>query len=83
MMSTKKIDFDLISSELEESGVEEIDLTESGMYKRAFRKFYYKQTNNITEDEDNTDDCDDIEDDEMEVDFSDSDLDIEDIEDDA
>lgn len=42
----------------DDCGVEEIDLTEGAMYKRAFKKFY-NMKDTIVEDEEN--DCQDIE----------------------
>jgi hypothetical protein len=74
----KNNSIDLLSSEFEDSGVEEIDLTEGAMYKRAFKKFYYKQKNKIlSEDEEN--DCEDIENEieDIELNISDEDVEIE------
>ena len=59
--------------------VEEIDLTESAMYKRAFKKFYFKEDEQINEDND----CQDIEEedeeeiDEEELEIEDKDIEIE------
>lgn len=71
--------FDTI--DLEESGVEEIDLSEGAMYKRAFKKFYFQQKKGKNMLEENEDyDCEDIEDDEDEIDEETLDLDEEDAE---
>lgn len=74
----KREPIDLLSIELADSGIEELDLSEGAMYKRAFKKFYYNQ-NNKAINEDEEDDCSDIEQeiDEVELDLKDEDIEIE------
>jgi hypothetical protein len=69
-----------ISADFDDNGIEEIDLTEGAMYKRAFKKFYFQQKKGkpIMEDEEN--DCDDIDEeeiDELVTDIEDEDVEIE------
>ncbi len=59
--------------------IEEIDLTEGAMYKRAFKKFYFKQKSGKMVNEDEND-CLDIEEDEEEIDEEDLEIEDEDIE---
>lgn len=69
----KRKPIDLLTLELEESGIEEIDLSESAMHKRMFKKFYSK-INVIDEDFD----CADIEDEEdVDVKLEDEDTEVE------
>jgi len=69
---------DLIIEPDDNNGVEEIDLSESAMKRRAFKKFYFQQKKgiNITEDED----CQDIEEDDGEIDEEELDIEDEDTE---
>lgn len=79
----KRDTIDILSVDLEESDceVEEIDLTESAMYKRAFKKFYYQQKKGKNMLEENEDyDCEDIEEDDEEIEEDELDLEDEDIE---
>jgi len=73
----KREPIDLLSIDLEDSGVEEIDLTEGAMYKRAFKKFYYKQKKKDMVNEDEENDCEDIEEEmDEELDLNDEDVEI-------
>lgn len=65
--------------EIEDIGVEEIDLSESAMYKRAFKKFYFKQKSGKAINEDEYD-CQDIEEDEEEIDEEDLEIEDDDLE---
>jgi len=67
---------DFISEEFDDYEIEELDFTESAMYERAFKKFYYRKSNpkKILEDDN---DCMDIEDEELEIEVKHEDTEIE------
>lgn len=67
----KREPLDLLSIELKESGIEELDFSEKAIYKRNFKKFYFSEDTS-------DDDCKDLEEDEdIDVNLEDEDTEIE------
>lgn len=64
--------------ETDDSGIEEVDLSEGAMYKRAFKKFYNKMKKGkvIVEEETDCEDIDEEDDEDLEVDVTDEDVEI-------